>query len=120
MQCEKNFVSLQSDKLAIMKKILVLLFAAITATVDVNAQNEEGEWSIMPKAGWNLATWAGDPDAKWMSGYMGGIEVEYGVTENFGVVAGLHYSLQGEKDDVGKTKIMFGYTNVPCWHNTIQ
>ena len=113
MWYEKNFVSLQSDKLEIMKKILVLLFAAITATVNVNAQNEEGEWSIMPKASWNLATWAGDPDAKWMSGYMGGIEVEYGVTESFGVVAGLHYSLQGEKDDVNKTKIMFGYTNVP-------
>ena len=96
-----------------MKKILVLAIVAITATVNVNAQNEEGEWSIMPKVGWNLATWAGDPDAKWMSGYMGGLEVEYGVTENFGVVAGLHYSLQGEKDDVNKTKIMFGYTNVP-------
>ena len=96
-----------------MKKILVLVFAVITASVNVNAQNEEGEWSIMPKVGWNLATWAGDPDAKWMSGYMGGIEVEYGVTENLGVVAGLHYSLQGEKDDVNRTKIMFGYTNVP-------
>lgn len=43
MWYEKNFVSLQSDKLEIMKKILVLLFAAITATVNVNAQNEEGE-----------------------------------------------------------------------------
>lgn len=42
MWYEKNFVSLQSDKLEIMKKILVLLFAAITATVNVNAQNEEG------------------------------------------------------------------------------
>ena len=90
-----------------------MAIAVIMATVNANAQNGEGEWSIMPKAGWNLATWAGDPDAKWMSGYMGGLEFEYGVTENVGMVAGLHYSLQGEKDDVNKTKIMFGYTNVP-------
>ena len=67
----------------------------------------------MPKAGWNLATWEGDPDATWFSGYMGGLEFEYGLAENFGLVAGIHYSLQGEKDDVNKTKIMFGYTNVP-------
>jgi len=91
------------------------MFSAILfcGNMTAQAQNEEGEWSIMPKAGWNLATWTGDPDAKWMNGYMGGLEFEYGVTENFGLVAGLHYSLQGEKDDVNNTKIMFGYTNVP-------
>ena len=90
-----------------------MAIAAIMATTNVSAQNEEGEWTVMPKVGWNLATWAGDPDAKWMSGYMGGLEFEYGVNDNLGLVAGLHYSLQGEKDDVNKTKIMFGYTNVP-------
>ena len=96
-----------------MKKILVLVVAAMMVTLTANAQNEEGEWTVMPKVGWNLATWTGDPDAKWMNGYMGGLEVEYGVAEKFGLVAGLHYSLQGEKDDVNKTKYMFGYTNVP-------
>lgn len=96
-----------------MKKFFVMTVVALLATVNVNAQNEEGGWSIMPKAGWNLATWAGDPNATWINGYMGGLEFEYGLTENFGLVAGIHYSLQGEKDDVNKTKIMFGYTNVP-------
>lgn len=96
-----------------MKKFFVMTVVALLATVNVNAQNEEGGWSVMPKAGWNLATWAGDPDATWINGYMGGLEFEYGLTENFGLVAGIHYSLQGEKDDVNKTKIMFGYTNVP-------
>ena len=96
-----------------MKKFFVMTVAALLATMNVNAQNEEGGWSFMPKAGYNLATWAGDPDATWFSGYMGGLEFEYGLAENFGLVAGIHYSLQGEKDDVNKTKIMFGYTNVP-------
>ena len=96
-----------------MKKFFVMTVVALLAIVNVNAQNEEGGWSVMPKAGWNLATWAGDPDATWINGYMGGLEFEYGLTENFGLVAGIHYSLQGEKDDVNKTKIMFGYTNVP-------
>jgi len=87
--------------------------AALMTTVSVSAQNDEGDWSIMPKVGWNLATWAGDPDAKWMSGYSGGLEAEYGLTDNVGLVAGVHYSLQGENDDVNDTKIRFGYTNVP-------
>ena len=96
-----------------MKKFFVMIVVAMLTTLNVNAQNEEGGWSFMPKAGWNLATWAGDPDATWMNGYMGGLEFEYGLTDNFGLVAGIHYSLQGEKDDENKTKIMFGYTNVP-------
>ena len=96
-----------------MKKYLMMVVAALMATTGVNAQNEELTWSFMPKVGWNLCTWAGDPDAKWMSGYMGGFEVEYGLSDNVGLVAGLNYSLQGEKDDVNSTKIMFGYTNVP-------
>lgn len=96
-----------------MKKYLMMVVAALMATTGVNAQNEELTWSFMPKVGWNLCTWAGDPDAKWMSGYMGGFEVEYGLSDNVGLVAGLNYSLQGEKDDVNNTKIMFGYTNVP-------
>jgi hypothetical protein len=96
-----------------MKKYLMMVVVALMATTGVKAQNEEMTWSFMPKVGWNLCTWAGDPDAKWMSGYMGGFEVEYGLSDNVGLVAGLNYSLQGEKDDVNKTKIMFGYTNVP-------
>ena len=96
-----------------MKKFFVMIVVAMLTTLNVNAQNEEGGWSFMPKAGWNLATWAGDPDATWMNGYMGGLEFEYGLTDNFGLVAGIHYSLQGEKDDVNKTKNMFGYANVP-------
>ena len=96
-----------------MKKYIMMAVAALMATVCVNAQNDEGDWTIMPKVGWNLTTWAGDEDAKWISGYVGGLEVEFGATENIGLVAGVHYSLQGEKDDVNKTTIRFGYTNVP-------
>ena len=96
-----------------MKKFMLMAVVALMTAISVNAQNEEGGWTIMPKVGMNLATWSGDPDAKWLSGYMGGFEIECGVTENIGLVAGLHYSLQGEKDDVNRTKFMFGYTNVP-------
>ena len=99
-----------------MKKYLMMVVVALMATTGVKAQNEEMTWSFMPKVGWNLCTWAGDPDAKWMSGYMGGFEVEYGLSDNVGLVAGLNYSLQGTKskdaqgDDM---KWMLGYTNIP-------
>lgn len=102
-----------------MKKYFILTVVALLTTTGVNAQNEEGDWSIMPKAGWNLTTWANDPDAKMMSGYMAGLEAEYGLTEKVGFVAGIQYSLQGEKghevdgNDSYDYKYMFGYTNIP-------
>ena len=46
-----------------MKKYLMMVVVALMATTGVKAQNEEMTWSFMPKVGWNLCTWAGDPDA---------------------------------------------------------
>lgn len=80
---------------------------------EVRAQNDRGDFTIMPKAGLNLATWAGDPDAKMMPAYIGGFELELGLTENVGLVTGVHYSMQGEKDKEFDLKMKFDYTNVP-------
>lgn len=96
-----------------MKKVILMAVVAILATMGAKAQNEEGDWTIMPKGGYNMATWTGDPDAKWLSGFVAGLELEYGVNDNLGLVAGLNYSQQGERDDVHNTKIKFAYANIP-------
>ena len=95
-----------------MKKILVLsmmLFSVMT----MNAQNEEGESSIMPKIGLNLSTLAGDKDAKLLPSYLGGFEYEFGCSDQLGLVAGVLYSEQGEKDKVNDLTLRLGYVNVP-------
>lgn len=96
-----------------MKKVLLLAVVTLMATMGAKAQNEEGEFTIMPKGGYSLVSLASYPDAKFMSGYVAGIEFEYGVNDNVGLVAGLHYSAQGVKDNAFDLKYMLGYTNVP-------
>ncbi len=96
-----------------MKKILLTIAALLTSAMTITAQNDEGDYTLTPKVGMNMATWAGDPDAKMMFSHMGGVELEYGLTENIGLIAGVHYSMQGEKDDEHNLKMKFDYTNVP-------
>ena len=95
-----------------MKKILMLslvLFSILT----VKAQNEEGESSIMPKIGLNLAMLAGDKDGKVLPSYHGGFEYEFGCNDQLGLVAGVMYSEQGEKDKENDLTLRLGYVNVP-------
>jgi hypothetical protein len=96
-----------------MKKVLLMAVVTLMATMCAKAQNEEGEFTIMPKGGYSLVSLASYPDAKFMSGYVAGIEFEYVVNDNVGLVAGLHYSAQGVKDNAFDLKYMLGYTNVP-------
>ncbi len=95
-----------------MKKILMLVMAVVTC-MTVNAQNEEGETTVMLKGGMNFATLAGDPDAKFKIGYAVGLELEYGLAEKWGLVGGVQYSLQGEKDDKHDMNLKLGNINVP-------
>ncbi len=95
-----------------MKKLLLLVMVMFTA-MTMNAQNEEGETTVMLKGGMNLATLAGDPDAKFKIGYAAGLELEYGLAEKWGLVAGVQYSLQGEKDKTNDLDLKLGNINVP-------
>lgn len=95
-----------------MKKMMMLAMT-LFAVVAVSAQNEEGMSSIMPKVGLNLATLAGDKDAKFLPTYVGGFEYEYGMSDQLGLLAGVLYSEQGEKDNVNDLTLRLGYVNVP-------
>lgn len=95
-----------------MKK-MIMLAMMLMAVVNVSAQNEEGESSVMPKVGLNLATLAGDKDAKILPSFVAGFEYEYGVSDNVGLVAGIQFSEQGEKDKEHDLTMRLGYINVP-------
>ena len=93
----------------------MMMAIALMAAMSASAQNEEGQLTLMPKAGLNLVTLTGDPDEKYRATYVVGFEAEYGVNDNMGLVAGIQYSDQGstEEYDGITNKLKFGYINVP-------
>ena len=79
-----------------MKK-LMMIAAMMVAVLSANAQNEVGQVTLKPTVGMNIATMTKGTDTKVRPGLIAGVEAEYGVAENFGVSAGLFYSMQGVK-----------------------
>lgn len=105
-----------------MKKLMMIAIMMIAA-VSAKAQNEVGQVSIKPMAGINLATMTKTTDSKMRVGLAAGLEFEYGVAENFGLSAGVLYSMQGvkgkeawlgEKADI---TYKFDYINIPVLAN---
>ena len=99
-----------------MKKIMMIACMMIAA-VSANAQNEVGQITLQPKVGVNLSTVTGDGDQKMKFGLAAGVEAEYGVAENFGLTAGLVYSMEGCRlKENGMDKSLFynlDYLNIP-------
>ena len=98
-----------------------MIAAMMVATLSANAQNEVGQWSLMPKAGINISKITGTGMSSRV-GFAGGLEAEYGVAKNFGITAGFLYSMQGGKYDMDgfktlgikdKFKFNFDYLNIP-------
>ena len=101
-----------------MKKILLLavMFVSLTAS----AQQKVGTFSVIPKAGFNLANLAGDVEGNSMKlGLVAGADVMYQVTPIIAVSGGAFYSMQGAKGDGDgvDTKLNFDYINVPILAN---
>ena len=107
-----------------MKKLMMIAIMMIAA-VSANAQNEAGQASIKPMAGINLATMTKTDDSKMRVGLAAGLEFEYGVADNFGISAGVLYSMQGVKGTGywlgggGQVDLTykFDYINVPILAN---
>ena len=99
-----------------MKKMMMIA-AMMIAAISANAQNEVGQITLQPKAGVNLSTITGDGDQKMKFGLVAGVEAEYGVAENFGVTAGVVYSMEGCRyKNSGADKSTFfnlDYINIP-------
>ena len=79
-----------------MKKIMMIA-AMMVAAVTANAQNEVGQITLKPTVGLNIATMTKIDGSKVRPGFIAGVEGEYGVSENFGITAGIFYSQQGVK-----------------------
>lgn len=101
-----------------MKKSIIVL-TALLFSVSANAQNAVGSWSLMPKAGINIATMTNDDDAKTRVGLVAGAEVDYQAIPLLSVSAGALYSQQGSKAKVegidGTLKM--DYINIPILAN---
>ena len=102
-----------------MKKLMMIAIMMVAA-VSAKAQNEVGQASIKPMAGINLATMTKADNTKMRVGLAAGLEFEYGVAENFGLSAGVLYSMQGAKIDIvgnDKVTMKLDYINIPILAN---
>ena len=99
-----------------MKKLMMIAIMMIAA-VSANAQNEAGQASIKPMAGINLATMTKADDSKMRVGLAAGLEFEYGVADNFGISAGVLYSMQGVKSKTADVTLKLDYINIPVLAN---
>lgn len=95
-----------------MKKLMIIA-AMLMAVVGVKAQNEVGQFSIMPKAGINIASLTKGDGTKSKIGLAVGVEAAYGVAKNFEVTAGVLYSMQGAKVKDTDVKCNMDYVNIP-------
>ena len=97
--------------------IAIMMIAAVSA----NAQNEAGQASIKPMAGINIATITKYTNTLSRVGLAAGLEFEYGVTNNFGLSAGVLYSMQGVKlkqfGGDNKETVKLDYINIPILAN---
>jgi hypothetical protein len=108
-----------------MKK-LMMIAAMMVAALSANAQNEVGQITLKPMVGLNLASVTGDvvgnTSKKLRVGLAAGVEGEYGITDNFGITAGILYSMEGVKvsskgnDDINVTAKL-DYINIPILAN---
>ena len=100
-----------------------MIAAMMVAVLSANAQNEVGQVTLKPMVGLNLASLTKADDSKIRVGLAAGVEAEYGVAENFGITAGLIYSMQGVKgkDEISGVKvdetIKLDYINIPILAN---
>jgi len=126
---ETPLLLLKKEK--IMKKIFMIA-ALMVATLSASAQNEVGQFTLKPMVGLNLASMTKADNSKMRVGVAAGVEGEYGVAENFGITAGLLYSMQGVKqsgnatvnipvfgkvDFTGDQTLKLDYLNIPILAN---
>ena len=95
-------------------KRIVLFTAILMATIVVKAQHEEGDFTIQPKIGANVANLS-DAD-KAIVEVNFGFEGEYMLSERLSLAAGIIVSNQGAKydsNDTGTYTADLDYANVP-------
>ena len=100
-----------------MKKILVMVVAAMMATVSANAQHSEGDVTIQPRVGISLSNLTNTDGAKMKLNVAYGVEVENYFTDQFGLAAGILFTNQGAKMGEDKNPLNIYYLAVPITAN---
>lgn len=99
-----------------MKKIMIIA-AMMVATLTASAQQATGSFTLIPKAGINLANVAGDVSGNSIKvGLVAGAEGMYQVSPLVGLSAGLLYSMQGCEGE-GSAKANYDFLNIPVLAN---
>jgi hypothetical protein len=99
-----------------MKK-LMMIAAMMLMSMGAFAQNEVGQFTLKPMVGIDFATITNNEN-KMKVGLAAGVEGEYGITENFGVTAGILFAMQGAKDkNDSDWKMNTTYLNIPILAN---
>ena len=110
-----------------MRKFLFAI--AMMVAMSANAQVEEGEFYLIPKAGVGIADLTGklfdptksetnyDATLRPITTFVGGIEGEYGINDKVSLSAGILFAMQGSKTKDNMFKIKENYINVPLMLN---
>ena len=110
-----------------MRKFLFAI--AMMVAMSANAQVEEGEFYLIPKAGVGIADLTGklfdptksetnyDATLRPITTFVGGIEGEYGKNDKVSFSAGILFAMQGSKTKDNMFKIKENYINVPLMLN---
>ena len=100
-----------------MKKVIVMVIAAMMAIVSANAQHREGEFSIQPRVGVTFSTLTDNDDAKMKINLTYGAEYEQYITDQFSLAGGVLFTNQGFKFDDGDGTLNNYYFAVPITAN---
>ena len=100
-----------------MKRMLLMVAAAMMVALSVHAQHEEGETSIQPRVGVTFSDLTGEDDTKMKVSLTYGIEMEYYVSDNFSLAGGFFYTNQGTKFSSSDDKLNNFYFAVPLTAN---
>lgn len=100
-----------------MKKMIFTVAAAMMVALSVRAQHEEGETSIQPRVGVTFSDLTDEEDTKMKVNLTYGIELEYYVSEQFGLAGGFLFTNQGTKFSGGDDKLNNYYFAVPLTAN---
>lgn len=100
-----------------MKRMLLMVAAAMMVALSVHAQHEEGKTSIQPRVGVTFSDLTGEDDTKMKVSLTYGIEMEYYVSDNFSLAGGFLYTNQGTKFSSSDDKLNNFYFAVPLTAN---
>jgi len=102
-----------------MKKILVVA-ALMLSSVSTFAQHAVGSFNLQPKIGVSIANLTEFKDTDPRIGVVAGVEGEYQASDIISVSAGVLYSMQGAKGNIGNSNDAtnrLDYINVPIMAN---